>query len=89
KKYKELIEQAIELDPTNIDLIFNLGVVAAENGETEKAKEYYKKVIEMDPTYVNAQTNMAALILSGENALIEEMNGLGTSNADNIRYDQL
>ncbi|MFD2541299.1 tetratricopeptide repeat protein [Lacinutrix gracilariae] len=87
--YKKLIEEAIQLDPNNTDLIFNLGVVSAENGEIEKAKEYYTKVISLEPENVNAQTNMAALILGEENALIEEMNGLGTSNADNIRYDEL
>ncbi|WP_055444986.1 tetratricopeptide repeat protein [Lacinutrix himadriensis] len=88
-KYKALIEEAIQLDPNNTDLIFNLGVVAADNGEMDKAKEYYTKVISLDPENVNAQTNMAALILGEENALIEEMNGLGTSNADNLRYDEL
>ncbi|MBU2940145.1 tetratricopeptide repeat protein [Lacinutrix sp. C3R15] len=87
--YKKLIEEAIQLDPENTDLIFNLGVVASENGEIEKAKEYYDKVISLEPKNVNALTNMAALILGQENALIDEMNGLGTSNADNIRYDEL
>ncbi|MDO6598002.1 tetratricopeptide repeat protein [Oceanihabitans sp. 2_MG-2023] len=89
EKYKMLIEEAIQLDPENTDLIFNLGVVASDNGDIEKAKEYYNKVIELEPENINAQTNMAALILSQENALIEEMNGLGTSNADNLRYDEL
>lgn len=87
--YKKLIEEALQLDPNNTDLVFNLGVVASENGDIAKAKEYYNKVIDMDPVYVNAQTNMAALILDEENTLIEEMNGLGTSNADNLRYDEL
>jgi len=87
--YKALIEEAIELDPQNVDLIFNLGVISADNKDTAKAKEYYKKVISIDPTYVNAQTNMAALILEEEKSIIEEMNGLGTSNADNKRYDEL
>ncbi len=87
--YKNLIEEAIQLDPNNTDLIFNLGVVASDNGDLVKAKEYYTKVISLDPNNVNAQTNMAALILGEENALIEEMNGLGTSNKDNIRYDEL
>ncbi|WP_418513180.1 tetratricopeptide repeat protein [Corallibacter sp.] len=87
--YKSLIEEAIELDPNNIDLFYNLGVLSAESGNNEKAKEYYNKVIEMDPTYVNAQTNIAALILDEEKDIIEEMNGLGSSAADNKRYDEL
>ena len=33
--------------------------------------------------------NLAALILTEETAIIEEMNGLGNSAADNKRYDEL
>ncbi|WP_339634825.1 tetratricopeptide repeat protein [Bizionia echini] len=88
-EYKVLIEKAIQLDPNNVDLFYNLGVLSAEAGYNDKAKEYYNKVIEMDPTYTNAHTNIAALILGEEQALIEEMNGLGTSAADNKRYDEL
>ncbi|SFN69421.1 Tetratricopeptide repeat-containing protein [Bizionia echini] len=88
-EYKALIEKAIDLDPNNVDLFYNLGVLSAEAGYNDKAKEYYNKVIEMDPTYTNAHTNIAALILGEEQALIEEMNGLGTSAADNKRYDEL
>ena len=87
--YSSLIEQALKLDPTNIDLVFNLGVVSANNGDAAKAKEYYEKAIALDPNYINAQTNMAALILDGEKAIIEEMNALGTSAADNRKYDEL
>ena len=32
---------------------------------------------------------MAVLILSREEAIVEEMNSLGTSSADNKRYDEL
>ncbi|EGV42038.1 tetratricopeptide repeat protein [Bizionia argentinensis JUB59] len=88
-EYRVLIEKAIELDPNNIDLFYNLGVLASEAKDNDKAKEYYQKVIDMDPTYINAQTNLAALILGEEASLIEEMNGLGTSSADNKRYDEL
>ncbi|MGY0392350.1 tetratricopeptide repeat protein [Bizionia sp. KMM 8389] len=88
-EYKSLIEKAIEIDPKNIDLFYNLGVLSAESGDNAKAKEYYNKVIDMDPKYTNAHTNIAALILGEEEALVEEMNSLGTSSADNKRYDEL
>ncbi|MFD2823465.1 tetratricopeptide repeat protein [Lacinutrix iliipiscaria] len=87
--YKNLIEEAIKLDPNNLDLVFNLGVISSDNNDIEKAREYYQKVIDLDPTYINAQTNMAALILGEEQNIIEEMNSLGTSSADNKRYDEL
>jgi len=88
-EYKNLISQALELEPNNVDLLFNLGVVASEAEDYDEAKEYYSKAIEMDPTYVRAHMNLAALILDREQGLIDEMNGLGTSSADNKKYDEL
>ena len=88
-KFRELLEEATKMDPTNSELQYNLGVIAAESDDMENAKKYYKKAIELDPTYVNAYINMAALVLSREEPLIEEMNGLGTSKEDDKRYEEL
>lgn len=88
-KYKELIGQALDLEPDNVDLVFNLGVVANEAGDLDSAKQYYNQVIEMDPAYERAHMNMAAMILDQEQGLIDEMNGLGTSAADDKRYEEL
>lgn len=89
EEYKSLIQEAVKLDPNNVDLIYNLGVLSAEANDIEAAKGYYKQVIEMDPAYVNALTNLSALILQEEQSIIEEMNSLGNSAADNRRYDEL
>ena len=89
EEFKSLLEEATSKDPNNAELQYNLGVIAAESGDIESAKTYYNRSIELDPTYVNAQINMAALILNGEEALIEEMNGLGSSKKDDLRYDEL
>lgn len=89
EEYKALIQEAVKLDPNNVDLIYNLGVLSAEAKDKEAAKGYYRQVIEMEPTYVNALTNLSALILEEEQTIIEEMNGLGNSAADNKRYDEL
>ena len=88
-KYKVLIKKALELDPNNVDLVFNLGVFAAQENQFEEAKGYYNKAIEMDSGYKNAYMNMAALILDQEQVIIDEMNNLGTSAADNKKYDEL
>jgi tetratricopeptide (TPR) repeat protein len=89
ESYKSLISQALEIDPSNADLLFNLGVVSADNDDIENAKIYYNKAISVDPKYTKAYLNIAALILSQEEGIIEEMNSLGTSNADYNRYDDL
>ncbi|WP_242131906.1 tetratricopeptide repeat protein [Aestuariivivens marinum] len=88
-KFREILEVATKMDPTNPELQYNLGVIASESDDKENAKKYYKKAIELDPNYVNAYINMAALVLSREEPLIEEMNGLGTSKEDDKRYEEL
>ena len=88
-QYQKLISKALEIEPNNVDLIFNLGVVNAEKGNFEDAISYYDKVIKIDINYTKAYLNAAALILDKEGPMIEEMNSLGTSTADYNRYDEL
>lgn len=88
-EFKSLIEQVLSKDPNNVELLFNLGIIAAEGGETDKAKQYYEKALSLDPNNPDVNTNMAVLILDGEKAIIDEMNSLGSSAADNKKYDQL
>lgn len=89
ERFKELMEEATAKDPDNAELQYNLGVIAAEAGEDEAARAYYEKAIALDPSYADAYNNMAVLILSSEEKIIQEMNSLGTSSADNKRYDEL
>ena len=87
EEFKKLIEIATLKDPDNPELQYNLGVVAAEGGDAESAKKYYEKAIALDPEYADAYNNLAVLTLQGEAAIVEKMNALGTSSADNKKYD--
>lgn len=89
EKFKELLEYATEKDPKNAELQYNLGVIAADAKDFDNAKKYYDKAIELNPKYTNAYINLAALILGQEESIIDEMNNLGTSAADDRRYDEL
>ena len=89
EEYKKLINKALLRDPSNPVLYFNLGVVSSEQGDRKKAFEYYNKAIELDPQMENAYLNLVALILEEESQIVNEMNSLGTSPADNKRYDEL
>jgi tetratricopeptide (TPR) repeat protein len=85
-KFQELMEEAVQLDPENPTLFFNLGVVNQNQNKTEEAIEYYKKAIELDPEYADAYMNLSVAILSGEQAIVEEMN----KNLSNFKkYDEL
>ena len=88
-RFEALMNEAIEQDPNNATLYFNLGVIGAQRGDKEKASGYYRKAIELDPSFESGYLNLVTLILEGENAIVEEMNNLGTSRADNARYDEL
>ncbi|WP_299126893.1 tetratricopeptide repeat protein [uncultured Winogradskyella sp.] len=88
-KFKNLMEEATRKDPNNAELFYNLGVLAAEGNNVTDAMKYYEKAIALNPNYVDAYNNLAVVILQGEAAIVEEMNGLGTSSADNRRYDEL
>ena len=89
QKFQQLLKEATKKDPNNPELQFNLGVISQETGDLDSAKKYYDRAIELDPKYINAKINMAAMILEKEKALVEEMNNLGSSRADNKRYDEL
>ncbi len=89
ERFKELMSQAIAQDPNNANLLYNLAVVTSDLGDKAAARGYYEKAIEIDPNYRNAYLNLVALILEGEQGIVEQMNSLGTSAADNARYDSL
>ncbi|NNE31823.1 MAG: tetratricopeptide repeat protein [Winogradskyella sp.] len=89
EKFKALMEEATQKDPDNAELQYNLGVLAAEGGNREGAIKYYEKAIAVNPSYADAYNNLAVVILEGEAEIVEEMNSLGTSAADNRKYDEL
>ncbi|MCY4160390.1 MAG: hypothetical protein OXE77_00830 [Flavobacteriaceae bacterium] len=89
EKFLELTELAAERDPNNALIFFNLGVVTSDLEEDEKAREYYEKSIAIDPTYMNAYLNLTNLILEEDQEIVDQMNNLGTSKADDAKYEEL
>ena len=87
--FKLAMAEAIEKDPNNAILYYNLGVVSADLGEKDDAISYYEKSIGLDPNNENSYLNLVALILEGEQDIVSQMNSLGTSRADNLKYDEL
>jgi len=85
-EFAKLMNEAIEIDPTNSSLYFNLGVISGEQGDYEKAKEYYSKCIELDPDYVDAYINLGSALLEDDKVLVEEMNQ-SLNNFD--KYDEI
>jgi tetratricopeptide (TPR) repeat protein len=88
-KYREIMEKIVAQNPNDAVLYYNLGVSAAQMKENERAIDYYKKAIELDPSMHNARINLAFVILAKERPIVEEMNSLGMSKADQKKYEEL
>ncbi|MUP45783.1 tetratricopeptide repeat protein [Gramella sp. BOM4] len=90
-KAKDIFEEMAEIDPDNPQIYNNIGLIYAQELENhEKAIENYKKAIELDPDAGNYYINLyVSSVNPKEQALMEEMNNLGMSKADNERYDEL
>ena len=73
----------------NADLHYNIGVISMEQGSIEEARKAYERAIEINPGYVNAQLNLSTTYVNEGNSLIDEMNTLGTSREDIVKYDEL
>ena len=87
-KYKEIIKEVVAKTPNDPILFFNLGVVTSDADPAE-AMGYYKKALELKPDYIDPNINLGVLMLKDEQKIVDQMNKLGTSAADNKRYDAL
>ncbi|WP_031429181.1 tetratricopeptide repeat protein [Flavimarina sp. Hel_I_48] len=86
-EYEAAMDKIIAKDPNNPDLLVNLGISANNAGNPEKAMEYYKKALEIDPSNAIANLNTAVALLAKDKELVDQMNSLGTSAADNKKYE--
>ena len=89
EKFKELTSLALEMDPKNPNLYYNLGVVNYQQGNVDDARNAYIKVLELDPTYVSAILNLSVTFIDQANDLNDEMNELGMSKEDEIKFNEL
>ncbi|AWA30672.1 hypothetical protein HYN48_11575 [Flavobacterium magnum] len=87
--YKKIISKILEKDPSNAQLIFNMGVVSYKNKDFVSAEKFYNRVMELKPDFPSVNFNMAALKLDVSDKLLNQMNQLGNSAADNKKYDEL
>lgn len=89
EKYSSIIQKVLEKDPENAQLYYNLGVSATQMGAPEKAVGYYKKAVKYDPEMKEAYINMAVATLAKADTIVDQMNKLGMSKADNAKYEKL
>ncbi|SFD24624.1 tetratricopeptide repeat protein [Algibacter pectinivorans] len=87
-KFKNLIEQALVKQPNNAALHYNVGVVSMNKGDLEAAKKSFETVLSIDPSYSDAALNLSNYYIEKGNMVIATMGKLGTSKADDVKYEQ-
>lgn len=87
-KFKEIMKEIITKNPNDVDSYYNIGVISAENGDIEEAREAYIKVLELDPGYINAGINLSKTYLDEASDVVDKMNELGSSSADNKKFEE-
>lgn len=89
KKFQSTLKKAIEKEPNNAVLHYNVGVIYMNNKEIEKARESFEKVLSLNPSNADAALNLSTSYLEEGNSLVEQMNSLGNSRADDLKYEEL
>ena len=92
QRYQEMLieyNETLEKDPNNGNIYYNIGVANYFLGNITESKENIKKAIDLKPNFEEYYSTLLGLILENEVKIIEEMNSLGNSATDNLRYVEL
>jgi len=85
-KFKELLEEAIRLNPTDANLYYNVGVMNMDQKNIDEAIANFKKAIELNPKFAEAYQNIGTAVIDKALPIVEEMN---KSLSDFDKYDKL
>ncbi len=64
QKYEEaerLLKRVLEIDPENVEAMYNLGILYEIINDRDRAQEYFKKVIDRQPTNKDAEEHLNKL----------------------------
>ncbi|MBC7642489.1 MAG: tetratricopeptide repeat protein [Flavobacterium sp.] len=87
--YQRIIKEAIEKNPNDAELYFNLGVTNSNSKNAGEAEKYFKRAIELKSDYTDAYINLSELKLRDDEKYVNEMSKLGTSAADTKKYESI
>lgn len=84
--FKQKLEEAITINPTEPSLYYNVGVMNMNQKKVDEAIVNFNKAIELKPDYADAYNNIGAAIIEKAGPIIEEMNN---NLSDFAKYDKL
>lgn len=85
----DMLNKAIALDPNNDQLYYALGTAYEKLGKGDEAKAAYEKATQINPRNFGATYNMGAYYFNQAGSLNDEMNKLGYSKADQLKFEEL
>ena len=83
------LEEAVKLDPKNEQILSILGLAYEKAGKEEAATKVYKSMLDANPKSFEAQYSMGSMIFNKAKTLTDQMNALGYSKAETIKFDEL
>jgi len=83
------LNKAIESDPKNSTLQYIKGYSLAESNDLDGAKAAYGTAIELDSNNTDAYVNISGIYMKETNEIIDQMNDLGFSSADQAKHKKL
>lgn len=89
EKFETLTAEILASGNKNSSIFNDLGLASKTFKDFKKAEEFYKKSIDLDPNNKFPYLNLAVMYIDMAANMLEEMDTLGTSAADNKKYDQL
>lgn len=77
---QELLDRAVQQDPKNHVLLYNIGTINLTQGNYEKAESSLKKAIEIKPDYYDAEYQLGVLYVNKYAKISEELDNMKVNN---------
>ena len=89
EEYQNIVELVLTIEPENYELLCNLAIVNKESGNTEEAMNYINRALYIDDKNTRGLIIAGEILLKPADDILEEMNSLGYSRKEEIKYDEL
>ena len=89
EEYQNIVELVLTIEPENYELLCNLAIVNKESGNTEEAINYINRALSLDNTNTRGLIIAGEILLKPADDILEEMNSLGYSRKEELKYDEL
>ena len=76
---QQLLDKAVQQDPNNHVLLYNIGTITLSKGDFDKAESSLKRAVEIKPDYYDAQYQLGAVYVNKYAAINEKLDNMKAS----------